>query len=74
MIYMETVAKKSSPITLEEPTILKGLLERGKITPEDLLGEVKRAAKASGGAMLSEKEILASLKETRKEIFRKHFK
>jgi len=70
---METDVKKAHPITIGETTILKGLIERGKITPDDLLEEVRRAAEASKGKKLSKEEILASLKVTRKEVFRKHF-
>jgi hypothetical protein len=74
VIEMETRVRKTYPITVGEITILKGLIERGKITPEDQLEEVGRAAEASGGEKLSKEEILASLKATRKEIFRKHFR
>ncbi|MBU2560300.1 hypothetical protein KKA03_05345 [archaeon] len=53
--------------------IIKGLIEKGKITLDDLITEIQEQAKATGAAKPPHEEILKSLKLTRKEIFRKHF-
>lgn len=53
--------------------IIKGLIQKGKITLDDLITEIQDQVKASGAKRPSQEEILKSLKLTRKEIFRKHF-
>jgi hypothetical protein len=53
--------------------IIKGLLEKGKITLDDLISEIQEQVKAGGAPRPSQEEILKSLKLTRKDVFRKHF-
>ncbi|MEE9564901.1 MAG: hypothetical protein V3V63_04245 [Candidatus Hydrothermarchaeaceae archaeon] len=53
--------------------IIRGLIQKGKITLDDLIMEIQEQVKASGIKTPSQGEILKSLKLTRKEIFRKHF-
>ncbi len=53
--------------------IIKGLMQKGKITLEDLITEIQEQVVATGVKAPSQDAILKSLKLTRKEIFREHF-
>jgi hypothetical protein len=53
--------------------IIRGLIQKGKITLDDLIMEIQEQVKASGVKTPSPEELLRSLKLTRKEIYRKHF-
>jgi hypothetical protein len=58
---------------INSSAIIKGLIQKGKITLDDLISEIQEQVKSSGAEKPSQEEILKSLKLTRKEIFRKHF-
>lgn len=58
---------------IDSSAIIKGLIQKRKITIDDLISEIQEQVKATGARKPSQDEILRSLKLTRKEIFRKHF-
>ncbi|MEE8167898.1 MAG: hypothetical protein V3T58_03375 [Candidatus Hydrothermarchaeales archaeon] len=58
---------------IDSSKIIKGLIQKGKITLDDLIAEIQEQVIASGARKLSQEEILKSLRLTRKEVFRKHF-
>jgi hypothetical protein len=58
---------------IDSSTVIRGLIQKGKITLDDLIAEIQDQVKARGAKRPSQEEILKSLKLTRKEIFRKHF-
>lgn len=58
---------------IDSSTVIRGLIQKGKITLDDLIAEIQDQVRASGATKPTPEEILRSLKLTRKEIFRKHF-
>ncbi len=58
---------------IDSSTVIRGLIQKGKITLDDLIAEIQDQVRVGGAKKLTHEEILESLKLTRKEIFRKHF-